>query len=285
MIGARAIRRSTYRHLVAPVRSPEAILADMLPQLYALTPLEEFPQHVAEVVLTAIAGDKADYTEVDRSCGDFRVLVWPEPTQLHTLEDARREVTKQHPVLPLFLRRTPTDALLLSDFFSQIEYHRQPLYGEFFGPLGVEDQLTVGVTGPRATRVAAISVDRDSRSFSDTDRRVVNLLHPHLVRAHRNAMTYSAALSAGTPPPRDDRIGRLTDRERQVLALVAAGLDNAAIARELDISAGTVRKHIEHLLRGLGVPNRTAAAVLFARSTTIAVRPMWTADIPALLPC
>ena len=40
----------------------------------------------------------------------------------------------------------------------------------------------------------------------------------------------------------------------------AAGLGNAEIARELVISVGTVRKHIEHILSRLGVHNRNLAA-------------------------
>jgi DNA-binding CsgD family transcriptional regulator len=53
----------------------------------------------------------------------------------------------------------------------------------------------------------------------------------------------------------------LTDREREVLALVAAGKTNGEIAIILAISARTVQKHLEHIFQKLGVETRTAAAV------------------------
>jgi DNA-binding CsgD family transcriptional regulator len=53
----------------------------------------------------------------------------------------------------------------------------------------------------------------------------------------------------------------LTDREREVLAFVAAGKTNAEIAALLAISARTVQKHLEHVFEKLGVETRTAAAL------------------------
>lgn len=62
---------------------------------------------------------------------------------------------------------------------------------------------------------------------------------------------------------RDTRAaGGLTDREREVLRLLAAGEPNARIADELRISVGTVKDHVRAVLRKLGVPNRVAAAVI-----------------------
>ena len=53
----------------------------------------------------------------------------------------------------------------------------------------------------------------------------------------------------------------LTEREREVLALVAAGKTNGEIATILAISARTVQKHLEHIFQKLSVETRTAAAV------------------------
>jgi DNA-binding CsgD family transcriptional regulator len=51
----------------------------------------------------------------------------------------------------------------------------------------------------------------------------------------------------------------LTDREREILQLVAAGKSNAEIAEAMWISPGTVRKHLENVYEKLGVHSRTAA--------------------------
>jgi DNA-binding NarL/FixJ family response regulator len=59
---------------------------------------------------------------------------------------------------------------------------------------------------------------------------------------------------------RDTRIERLTARERQILEHVALGKENEEIGLEFGIASATVAKHLEHVYRKLGVPNRTAAA-------------------------
>jgi DNA-binding NarL/FixJ family response regulator len=53
----------------------------------------------------------------------------------------------------------------------------------------------------------------------------------------------------------------MTPRELEVLRLLARGLTNRQISRELVVSAATVKVHIEHLLAKLGVSDRTQAAV------------------------
>lgn len=61
------------------------------------------------------------------------------------------------------------------------------------------------------------------------------------------------------PVPR--RFQTLTDREREIVALVADGLDNQAIARRLYLSEGTVRNHISAILAKTNLANRTQLAV------------------------
>jgi ATP/maltotriose-dependent transcriptional regulator MalT len=51
----------------------------------------------------------------------------------------------------------------------------------------------------------------------------------------------------------------LTKRESEILTLVANGLSNAQIARELTLSAPTIAKHLQHIYAKLDVTNRTAA--------------------------
>ncbi|MDO4429989.1 MAG: two-component system response regulator NarL [Lonepinella koalarum] len=61
----------------------------------------------------------------------------------------------------------------------------------------------------------------------------------------------------------NDPIHSLTDREMDVLRLIATGLSNKQIAGELFISEETVKVHIRNLLRKLNVHSRVAATVLF----------------------
>jgi DNA-binding NarL/FixJ family response regulator len=66
---------------------------------------------------------------------------------------------------------------------------------------------------------------------------------------------------AATAPDDESPVEPLTAREQQVLRLLMQGKTNREIARELIISPGTVKVHVEHIIAKLGVSDRTQAAV------------------------
>lgn len=62
-------------------------------------------------------------------------------------------------------------------------------------------------------------------------------------------------------PGKADLIGELTDRESEVLQLVATGLSNKQIGLKLDLHEKTVKHHMTQIFTKLGVANRTEAAM------------------------
>jgi DNA-binding NarL/FixJ family response regulator len=68
-----------------------------------------------------------------------------------------------------------------------------------------------------------------------------------------------------SPGADDGPLGTLSQREREVVALVAIGMSNREIAERLVISEHTVHRHVTSILRKLGLPSRAAAASLATR--------------------
>lgn len=83
-------------------------------------------------------------------------------------------------------------------------------------------------------------------SFTERDRAMLVLVAPAVERHLREPPAF--------PGPRS-----LTLQERRVLLHVAQGLSNGEIAERLVVASSTVRKHLEHAYRKLGVTNRLAA--------------------------
>lgn len=78
------------------------------------------------------------------------------------------------------------------------------------------------------------------------------VLHPEIAKKLMHEVS-----SAREEPP----VGRLTPRQREVLALIVKGYSNQEIARELTISQKTVKTHVSNILGKLRLADRTQAAV------------------------
>ena len=83
------------------------------------------------------------------------------------------------------------------------------------------------------------------------------LLAPALVR--RLVEDFCRRPPPGGPPP---AVAKLTERELEVLRLVARGLSNTEIAKELFLSQATVKTHLAHVMQKLDLRDRVQAVVL-----------------------
>ena len=70
---------------------------------------------------------------------------------------------------------------------------------------------------------------------------------------------------APAPPPDTRSLEQLSDREIDVLRLIADGMENAEIADALNISPRTAKNHVSNILAKLGLPSRVQAAVYAVR--------------------
>ncbi|WP_369224039.1 response regulator [Streptomyces sp. R39] len=85
------------------------------------------------------------------------------------------------------------------------------------------------------------------------------LLAPGITR--RLITQFSRLDGGGVRAPLKARVGELTERETEVLTLIAQGLSNAEIAERLVVAEQTVKTHVGRILVKLGLRDRTQAAV------------------------
>jgi DNA-binding NarL/FixJ family response regulator len=86
---------------------------------------------------------------------------------------------------------------------------------------------------------------------------------PSVTRRLLDAMADRLPDAGGSPASgADGRLGKLTERELEVLMKVANGLSNAEIAEDLTLSEGTVKTHVGRILNKLGLRDRVQAVVL-----------------------
>jgi DNA-binding CsgD family transcriptional regulator len=126
------------------------------------------------------------------------------------------------------------------------------------GPLGPGHGLVrLAFTTSRGT-VVTISLRRHLEPFTDRDVGLLQMVEPVIARLVRGR-------------PRIGRDDSLSAAEHRVLELVASGASNAEVAEQLSVSVSTVRKHLEHCYRKLGVSNRTAAVAALREARPPAV--------------
>jgi DNA-binding CsgD family transcriptional regulator len=128
-----------------------------------------------------------------------------------------------------------------------VHWSRIPSYARVLRASGLSDSVALGFRSGK-DRVVQLWWDRRTGEFSPRDVAVLTMIAPAVQRLVRDATTPALPTS-------------LTNQERRVLMLVAAGCSNGEIAQRMDVATCTVRKHLEHAYRKLGVTNRLAAAV------------------------
>jgi ATP/maltotriose-dependent transcriptional regulator MalT len=96
---------------------------------------------------------------------------------------------------------------------------------------------------------------RDPGPAIDTARRLLDAIPAPVYRERLGKIARDLGVKDFGPPG----LGRLTPREREVMALLAEGLTNRQIAERLVISEGTAIRHVSNIFGKLGVTNRAAA--------------------------
>lgn len=157
-----------------------------------------------------------------------------------------------HPSVIAFLEHGP-GAYLRSLLEDEATWQQRPHYQIVDSQHGIHDMVSVFLE----TRPGTLVVFHAGSRNGNLDPTVVAPANQFARVMHGLLMQRGGFVAKS-----EDRIGRLTPRELEVLRLVAEGTKNATIAAGLGISPQTVRKHLENIFAKLSVDNRTAAAAM-----------------------
>lgn len=157
------------------------------------------------------------------------------------------------------LKATPSSRVVILTTFDDDEY----LYGALRA--GASGFLLKSADGDTLVNAVRIVAGGEALLAPEVTRRVIE----QFARGAREAVTVPPAEptavllrdEAVVHVPSAEAIGDLSDREVEVLQLLARGLSNHEIASELFVSNTTVKTHVSHILTKLGVRDRVQAVV------------------------
>ncbi|HCW23785.1 MAG TPA: hypothetical protein DGX96_09165 [Lachnospiraceae bacterium] len=146
-----------------------------------------------------------------------------------------------------------------SEWLTPAKRRQTRIYTVCYEPFHVYDTLQTNLfDGARLLGTLSLYRTRQQGEFSDEDVFFMHLLSSHLVRLLKEREKRQNPSMAITRE-RIDKLCRahdLTPRESQILQLLLTGKEDELVARELSISEGTLRKHVQHIYRKLGIRAR-----------------------------
>lgn len=183
------------------------------------------------------------------------------------MSQAMSSVVHQHPVINAFMKTGDGSARAISDMISHRHFHALDLYTRFYSRHRTEDQLSI-TARVDGDWVIGLIVNRETWGFTPCEHALLQSLRPALIATYTKLRCIKELSIGcnGINPRQASRIcleralreHGLTPREAEVLARMCEGRCNRALAADLRISEGTVRKHIDRIFLKLGVHNRTA---------------------------
>jgi DNA-binding CsgD family transcriptional regulator len=219
------------------------------------------PAGFADIVLPGLAAlvgcDVLTYNEIGPAPGQTRYADYPAGALDPATQPVFAAHVHEHPLINHYRVTGSGEPVMISDFLTQQRFHRLGLYAEFFRAIPVEHQMAVSLPGPDR-EVIGVALSRARRDFDDNDRAVLSVLRTPLIAALLRARRRQQAAGMLTAMACSG-LTDLTDREIQILRLVAEGHTNASIAHALEVSPRTIAKHLEHIYRKLQVSSRAAA--------------------------
>jgi DNA-binding CsgD family transcriptional regulator len=179
-------------------------------------------------------------------------------------------VAHQHPVIKHFQKTCDGSPRAISDFLPRRKFQALDLYQNFYRRYETEDQLSTAHLHD-GEWIVGLAVNRSNWGFSERDRSVLKAMRPSLFGTF-DRLKFLNDLRLAAHGVSDENIHcrllrkslenrGLSRREAEVLAWIVDGKTNAEIADLLNLSEGTVRKHVQRIYKALGVKSRAGATL------------------------
>lgn len=253
-------------------------ILELMPKLYTVSSMADFPDLTLYLLATLIDLDPvmnlgllAPYTSSNH----------PAPSRI--FPSAPSQDTERLPFLPHSLDRYLQAATRICDYSIESTSDRLSCgYWRCLQPIEPEDgidKIVIDSLNPTITHaiylletdVICLTISRSLPTMSHRDQSLLTLIRPHLIQAYHNAIAYTqlqaqldlqpTARSVDLLSIESIRSIGLTQREAQVLWWIAQDKSNCEIAKILECSLGTIKKHLEHIYNKLQVQSRTAAVL------------------------
>jgi DNA-binding CsgD family transcriptional regulator len=188
-------------------------ILDCVQAIHSVADASALPMAMLRAVGRLVRSSSSAVTQVDPVWGESSgCLLSPPPWTMERIAPVFQAHIADHPVVAHAQRTRDGQAMAISDFLTRRQFHATELYRELFGPMGVEDQLSIGMVGAAGLMIG-LSFNRGRRGFSPRDRAVLNLLRPHLLQAYASCRDRQVLRNA-------DGIRRGTVVDRLPLGLV-----------------------------------------------------------------
>lgn len=250
-----------------PPRPPGRSIAlrEAIASLYGERPmLAEWPALALLVVRKLAAADVAGYGELNPLTGATRGTIDPMLPNWDQMHLGYYRHMGSHPfwqIDPPFFAGGPKRA---EDVFGKGGLTGLPMYADALAKVGATDVMIFAFVFSRV-RIGFGLYRLGGKPFSVSDRKRLAAFQPHVEQSYE--MAWRRTLKT---LPLAERIALLhpqtTERQREVLACLALGKDNATIARLLDIEAETVKVHLKAAFAALHVETRLEAALVLLDS-------------------
>lgn len=250
-------------------------------QLHLADPAVSFVKHCQRVMQNGFSN--VHFSAERYQLQPFALLEQPMQTVDEKLLPLFSAHVQEHPYVERILNGSAPEVSMTHREPSLKSFRHSTLFNEFYQPIQAQNQLWVGIEDGNELLTCIYS--RPSE-YTENELAMMCIIQPHLESAWANwrkirKLRQELGIFKDTvfqSPEEEARnaairksLDALSSRRRDVVELVAQGLDNQLIAEQLKISIQTVKKHLQSIFQLLDVHHRTELAARWHQAYSISL--------------